>query len=382
MRGERGSPLVLHTRVVRGTGGGPEKTILNSPRFLLPHGYNALCAYMHPPADPGFEQLRRKAESLGATLVDIEDRGPWDLRVAWRLARLCRSRRVAIWHGHDYKSNALGLLLRRFWPMKLVSTVHGWGVQGGRTPLYYKIDRLCLRRYEAVICVSEDLRDACVSGGVAADRCVVIENAIDGDQYRRRHSAEEAKRSLGLDPARTVIGSVGRLSAEKNFEGLIRAVARLVHDGLDVALVLAGDGDRRAGLQSLADGLGLGDRVRLLGFRADTIELYEAMDLFVLNSLREGLPNVVLEALAMEVPVVATRVAGIPRLIEHEANGLLIDPGAEDQLGIALVRALADADLRARLAAAGRRTIQSRYSFEVRMEKVRGVYDRLLASGH
>src|SRR4051812_16280741 len=111
-------PVVLDTRVVTGRGGGPEKTILNSPRYLKPAGYRMLCAYMHPPNDPGFEDIRRRAEALGAPLLSVPDRGPLDLAVIPRLLNICRRERVAIWHAHDYKSNLLGVLLRRAWPMR------------------------------------------------------------------------------------------------------------------------------------------------------------------------------------------------------------------------------------------------------------------------
>ena len=375
------SPMVLHTRVVTRTGGGPEKTILNGPRLLIPFGYNVLCAYMHPPRDPGFEELRQKAEACGAPLVGIEDRGPWDLRVVWRLLRICREHRVVIWHGHDYKSNAIGLLLRRFWPMRLVSTVHGWVDRKARMPWYERIDKLCLRRYERVICVSEDLWETCIACGVAAERCVVIQNAIDTAQYTRRTSTRRAKQSLGLEPERLLIGAVGRLADEKNLVGLIRTVARLVDEGIDAELVIVGEGPQRGHLESLIAELGRQDRIHLLGYRADTIDLYQAMDVFALSSLREGFPNVLLEAMAMEVPVVATRVAGVPRLVQHGENGLLVDANNLEQLKGALKGLLADPDLRVRLAAAGRRTIEQSYSFEVRMAKVRAVYDQLLNDG-
>src|SRR5262249_34841536 len=162
--------------VVVGTGGGPEKTILNSPRFLTSGGYRMICAYMRAPGDRGFEQLRKKAEQRGAPLEPIDDRGPWDWKVVPSLLALCRRERVSIWHGHDSKSNALGLLLRRFWPMRLVTTVHGWVQQTRRTPLYYWIDRLCLPRCEQVICVSEDLHERCLACGVPPRRCALIEN--------------------------------------------------------------------------------------------------------------------------------------------------------------------------------------------------------------
>src|SRR5713101_3169201 len=95
-------PVVLHTRVTNGSGGGPDKTILNSPRFLT-SSYRMLCAYMHPPGDPGFEKLKAKASLWHAPLLSVPDRGPWDWHVVAELLRICRREQVSIWHGHDYK---------------------------------------------------------------------------------------------------------------------------------------------------------------------------------------------------------------------------------------------------------------------------------------
>src|SRR3954468_3699772 len=105
-----GDVVVLDARVVTGTGGGPDKTILNSPRFLEGTGYRMLCAYMHAPGDPGFEDLRRRAKHRRARLLSVQDRGALDWRVFTRMLALCRRERVAIWHGHDYKSDLLGLM--------------------------------------------------------------------------------------------------------------------------------------------------------------------------------------------------------------------------------------------------------------------------------
>jgi glycosyltransferase involved in cell wall biosynthesis len=370
--------VVLHTRVVAGSGGGPDKTILNSPRFLVGTGYRVLCAYMHPPGDPGFAQLQAKARQWQAPLLSVPDSGPCDWRVVPRMLEICRRERVTIWHGHDYKSNALGLLLRRFWPMRLVTTVHGWVHQTRRTPLYYWIDRVCLPRYESVICVSPDLRERCLACGVPEARCVLVENAIDTAQFSRRSAAAEAKGRLGIPAGRFVIGAVGRLSAEKGFDVLIRSVHELLKGGRDVGLLIVGEGDEKPRLQSLIDELGAGDCMHLLGYRSDTRELYEAMDVFALSSYREGLPNVLLEALALETPVVATRIAGIPRLIRDGENGLLVEPGDAQALAGALAGLAADAALRDRLRRAGRATVEQNYSFEVRMRKIRAIYDSVV----
>jgi glycosyltransferase involved in cell wall biosynthesis len=372
------SPVVLETRVVSGTGGGPDKTILNSPRFLTHAGYRTICAYMHPPGDPGFDELRRKADAWQAPLLSVPDGGPWDWRVLSQYLRILRREHVTIWHGHDYKSNALGLVLRPFWPMRLVTTVHGWVKETRRTPLYYGIDRLCLPYYERVICVSEDLYARCLAARVPARRCLLVENAIDTEEFARRQGVAEAKARLGFAPGRLLIGAVGRLSAEKGFDLLIRATDQLLKDGLVVQLIVVGEGDAKADLQALIESLGRTDRVRLLGYRADTKDLYQAMDVFALSSLREGLPNVLLEAMAMEVPVVATRIAGVPRLIRDRENGLLVEPGNVRDLVQALGCLLRDGALAGRLRRAGRQTIESHYSFRVRMEKIRAVYDDLL----
>src|SRR5947209_5842883 len=99
----RPAPVILDARVVTGAGGGPDKTILNSPAYLERAGYRMICAYLHPPGDPGFEEIRDKAHRVRAPLISIPDRGPFDWRVLPRLLDICRAERVQIWHGHDYK---------------------------------------------------------------------------------------------------------------------------------------------------------------------------------------------------------------------------------------------------------------------------------------
>jgi len=374
------APVILDARVVTGAGGGPDKTILNSPRFLAPLGYRMACAYMHPPADPGFDVLRAKAERAGAPLISIPDRGAWDWRVFTETLRVCKRERVTVWHGHDYKTNALGLLLKRFHRMRLVTTVHGWVHHTKRTPLYYRIDKFCLPRYEKVICVSDDLYTACRKAGVREKNCVLLENGIDGTEYSRTRTLAEAKAALGLPESGFVIGGVGRLAAEKGFDVLVRALKQLVTRGIDAHLVLVGDGGERGALEARARELDLSARVRFAGWQPDVRPYFEALDAFALSSYREGLPNVLLEAMALEVPVVSTRVNGVPRLIEDGANGFLVGAGDADGLSHALAAVLTSAELRARFRAAGRHTVETKFSFATRMKRLAELYDLLLRS--
>ena len=368
------SPVVLDARVLSGSGGGPDKTLINSPRYLAPAGYRMLCVYLHAPADGGFQTLRAKAKQKNIDLISVPDRGPLDWRVVPRLLDVCRANRVDVWHGHDYKTNALGLVLKRFHPMRLVTTVHGWVQRTGRTPLYYMIDRLVLRHYEKVICVSDDLMDACRKAGVPGSRCELLENGIDLGDYRRTQSPAAARTALNV-PERFTIGAVGRLSPEKGFDLLIRAGDQLIKSGRDVQLLIAGEGEEKENLARLIGELGRQDRIRLLGYRADLSAVYEAMDVFALSSLREGLPNVLLEAMAMRVPAVATAVNGVPRLIAHGESGELVEAGSVSALVNGLARLVNDDGLRGRYAAAGRVTVESRYNFATRMGKLARMYD-------
>ena len=373
------SHLVLHTRVVRGSGGGPDKTILNSPRFLEHKGYPMLCAYMRHPRDPGFIELEQRARKWGAPLLPVDDFGPLDWGVVTRLRRICLEHRPVIWHGHDYKSNLLGLLARRAHTMRLVTTVHGWVDRNRRrTSLYYALDRLCLRYYDEVISVSSDLYDKCLNLGISKDHSWLVPNAIDTEEFHRSEPRESAKLRQGVDPNRFLIGAIGRLSAEKGFHLLIEALQRLVLDGFDSELWIAGEGDQRGELERLVAELGLSERVKLPGFCSDTLPLYHSLDVFASSSLREGLPNVLLEAMALEIPVLSTRVAGVPGLIRDNENGLLVEAGSVDALVLGLKRLLQSRELRNRLGSAARQTVEESYSFGRRMDAIRAIYDKTL----
>lgn len=357
---------VLHVRIVTGTGGGPEKTILNSPRHLQRLGWDALVVYLHPPSDPGFAVIEQRASAAGVELIGIAETLPIDPRALRRLTQLCKLRGVTVWHGHDYKSNLYGLLISRVHRMQLVTTVHGWVKHTSRTPLYYAVDRWCLKRYGRVLAVSADLERRCLEIGVKRDRLTLIENAIDTDVFQRK--------SKDRVSGRLRIGAVGRLSEEKGFELLIEAVERLITKGHDLELAIAGEGDLRESLQARIQASACADRIELLGFHSDTVQLFESFDIFCLSSLREGLPNVVLEAMAMEVPVLATRSGGMQEFAHDGEDALLCDPGSTDELERGLTRLCEDAELRVKLARNARRRIATQCSFAARMDRVASCY--------
>jgi glycosyltransferase involved in cell wall biosynthesis len=368
---------VLHLRTVTGRGGGPEKTILNSPRYIGP-GYEMRLAYFRPRDDAGFD-LASRAERLGVTVVDIPEKGALDFAAIRRLRAEIRDFRPHILHPHDYKTNFLAVSLGRWYDIPVVTTMHGYVTRSARLSAYYAIDRWSLRRMDHVVAVSDDLRQCATQLGVAPQKCSVVHNAIDSDVYAPRHGKEDAKRMLGLPTGGLTVGAVGRLSAEKGFDRLIRAADTLMQEGWVFDVAIVGEGPEWEGLKRQIDRCHQPRRFHLLGQQSDMIPFYGAIDVFALSSLREGLPNVLLEAMSMAVPVVATRVAGVPRLVEDETNGLLVEPDDERQLAHALRHLLENVSLRDRLGAAGRRTVVERFSFQRRMEKIRHIYESVLA---
>ncbi|MBI5362599.1 MAG: glycosyltransferase family 4 protein [Planctomycetes bacterium] len=370
---------VLHTRIVSGTGGGPEKTILNSPRFLEGTRWREAALYLHAPLDPGIEVLRERAKARRCPFHTLADKYPFDPRTLKQCADLCRELGVVIWHGHDYKSNLFGVLLRKRCDLRLFTTVHGWVKYTRKTPLYFAVDRWSIRRYEEVVCVSQDLFDECARFGVSKEKLTLVENAIDTDEFRRAGAPSASPLRASMPAGRLLVGAVGRLSEEKGFHHLITAVERAIERGLELELWIAGEGDQKPRLEAQIAASRHAARMKLLGFQKDALQLFEALDVFALSSLREGLPNVVLEAMAMEVPVLATRCGGMEAFAEDGEDALLVGTDSADELERGLARLAEDAALRQRLATTARAKIERDYSFARRMQRFAALYERMLA---
>jgi glycosyltransferase involved in cell wall biosynthesis len=174
-----------------------------------------------------------------------------------------------------------------------------------------------------------------------------------------------------------VLGTVGRLEPQKRFDRLLEVFAELRRERPHLRLVLVGEGSARGALEARCRELGLQEDCRLLGHRTDVVDLHHAFDLFIQSSDYEGTPNVVLEAMALETPVVATDVGGTGELILDGEHGLLVPPGDPGSLRDAIARALDDPAATARRAAAARERIEGPLSFSARMRAVESIYEEL-----
>lgn len=370
-------PFVLHVRVVAGKGGGPDKTILRSAEHLNPAKLRVAAAYIHPHGDPGIATIRQQAQQHGCPLYEIGESGAVDPRTIRSLIQLCRKLRVTVWHGHDYKSNALGLIVRKWWPMKLVTTVHGWTGETFRTRLYYHVDNWCLPRYDHVITVSPQLYRHCLKLGIPREKLSYIPNGVEITEFHSTGQRDAQRREWAVPQDATVMGVVGRLSIEKGVDRAIRLLADLKPQYPRLELHLFGDGPQRAALEGLAASLNVADSVRFHGWLEDSRPAYEMMDILLLPSHTEGLPNVVLEAMAMKVTVAATDVGGVSELLDGGRCGSLL-PQNHTEWPRLIEPLLVSAARREELARQAYERVGKRYTFTQRLSKEWTVYKHLL----
>lgn len=371
---------ILELRSVWGTGGGPEKTILLGAMLHDPARFRVTVCYVRDLRDQVFA-IDERARKSGVDYVEIPERHSLDIGSWRRLRDFAASRQFDIVHGHDHKTDLLAWLLARRLPIVPMATSHGWsGYSWKERLIYYPADIKVIARFPAVIAVSSKIRDRLVEKGVPADRISVILNAIDPVTFQRRRSEEAAAReALGFPAGTLVIGAVGRLEQVKRFDHLIEAFARVAPHFGHARLAIAGEGTLRQALEAQAAALGVGDRCHWLGHHTDVIRLHHAFDLFVQSSESEGTPNAVLEAMAMETPVVATDVGGTRELAWPDQHALIVprhDPAA---LATAITHVLAEPEAARQRAEAARQRVVDVLSFDARTRRLEDIYTRLAA---
>lgn len=295
---------------------------------------------------------------------------------ALEILAFARRQQVQLVHSHGYKGNILlGLLPYPLRRLPVVSTVHGWTSAGGwdRLRLYEWLDALSLRFVDRVVFVSEAMRHHPRLRSLPSAKVVVIANGIpvENDQQENGAVREEIVRFAKQGFS---IGAVGRLSPEKGLEHLVDAVADLAGEGRDVRLALLGEGDLRRELEQRAADRGIGDRVLFAGYVPDARQYLPSFDLFCMPSLTEGLPLALLEAMAAEVPIIASGVGGIPEALDQGRAGLLVAPGRVAALREAMATVLDEPQQAAARARQARQRLAAVYSSQAMAERYLQVY--------
>jgi glycosyltransferase involved in cell wall biosynthesis len=309
-------------------------------------------------------------ERAGVPHVVIPERGRFDVGVVARLRRAIDDWEPRIVQTHSYRPAALVAALRvrgARWPW--VAFFHGTTREDRTVRFYNWLDRRLLRLADRIVVVSRTQLPGFAS---SKERVRVIHNAaLDVPA-----SIGDGDTALPADAARPTLGVVGRLSEEKGVDVLLEAMTLLRRDGFTGTALIAGDGPEAARLRARARALGLDGAVRFLGTVGDVASLYRALDLVVVPSRSEGMPNVVLEALRADRPIVATDVGGIPEILGDSGAGVLVPSGDAEALAAGIGRALAEGP--GEPARRARRERADAFSLARRARDHRALYDDLL----
>lgn len=309
-----------------------------------------------------------------------------DMQALWQLISLFRQEQPALVHTHTSKAGVLGRVAAWFARVPvIVHTPHGHVFYGHFGPfrswLFLQIERVLSAITDRLIALTEAERQDHLDRSVGrVDRFSVVPSGIDREKFgRARVQGRQMPDWFGCPPEALVVGSVGWLTDIKGHQYLIEAVAQLKEDFPALHLVIIGSGDRHDALLQQAESVGLRAAVHLLGHRDDIEFCLAGMDLFVLPSLNEGMGRALIEAMAAGLPVIASRVGGVPAVISHERTGLLVPPGNAGALAEALRRLLERPGWATQLGVAASRSVDSRYGSVSMVHAIEAIFAEALS---
>lgn len=355
-------PVVVHLRASNFLGG-PERQLLGHALAARGAWYETVLTSFSE-GRAGVDFLEAAAQAGLRTLL-LKSSGPFDPAPLRQLLRVVQREPVALLVAHGYKAAAVCELVANISGRPWVGAARGFTGENRRVRGYESLELSLLKRAERVVAVSQGTAAMLRERGVASDRIRTIPNSVDVGAWKKRGAGGEYWLFSG------------RLSPEKNLSAALRALAALPGG---TRLLVAGDGPLRAVLEQEASLLGIADRVEFLGFRKDVGELYAGALGLCLPSLKEGLPNAVLEALSSGLPVVASRVGGVPELIRDGETGLLVEPGDVPALAKAMGRIEQDPEGSAQMGLRGRELVREKFGFERQCRLWSAVYEEVYRS--
>lgn len=332
----------------------------------------------------GEKPLEAEARRRGLRCLPHRMRDGLNLRGASGIAGIAAEQRIDVIHSHGYKSNILlGLMPRATRGRPVVATLHGWTAKStwSKLGLYRFLDQRLLPRLDAVVLVSERLRSSPAIMALDPQKLSVIPNGIALGSQPDSHALATDPLARRIVEFRlrtgTLIGAVGRLSAEKNFIALVEALDRPSSRNARVGLALLGDGPELGALSQVIAGRGLSDRVLIAGYVPEARRYLGLFDVLAIPSLTEGLPIILLEGMSENLPVIATRVGDIPSVLGD--LGLLVPAGDVDALADAIHRVATDPGSYRQIASGGFSRVRDQFSARVMVERYDGVYRGVLA---
>ncbi len=356
--------------------GGPEKQIVELSSRLGDVGWGVVVG--------SFRERRPTVEVIdlaaarGLQTFLIDTRSPFSPTAIGQLSRFLDQYDVDVLVTHGYKPNLIGYLTTRRSAVIQLPMVRGYTAESGRIRFYEAVDRWVLRRFERVLCVSEATKARLATYGIDKERVEVLHNAV---ACGGPHEALDLRSEFDLPRHARILVAAGRLSVEKGHRYLIEALQQLNHVDAPIHLIILGSGREEERLREQAAGAGLVDRVILGGFRKPILPYLAGADLVVNPSMTEGLPNVVLEALSIRAPVVATDVGGVAELILPGKTGRLVPAGDAAALAKSIDDALGDPSGTRAMAEEGYRLVSESFSFTTQANRFGRLCEDLIAPG-
>jgi glycosyltransferase involved in cell wall biosynthesis len=370
------SPMTILILVATERVSGPLKGVLQCWQHLDRSRYQPVLGLLRArrdePCDAELEARRR-----GVACEVLEQSGAFDLSLLPRARRLAAKHGAVLVQTHGYKTHVLGLFLKRSLGLRWIGFEHGWTAESWRVRLYHRLDWL-LRYADRAVAVSDDLCRVLRGLGVRESRLLRVHNAVGGDEGWSACPPGLFRQAHGIPLGVPLVTVIGRIAREKG-QGLFVQAFESVRSRLPQArAAIIGEGVDEQPLRAMVRERGLDHAVHLVAWQQQLAAVYVDTDVITLPSLSEGIPNVMLEAMAAGCPVVATTVGGVTEVAVSEEHALLVPPADPDAMARAIVRLLQDKPLRDRLVEAARRRMETHHSPSRRAARIAELYESLL----
>jgi glycosyltransferase involved in cell wall biosynthesis len=363
-------------------GGGAERVAMEIAMGLDQTRFESLfCAsrYWEGARSESVQDAERRMDEAGVRYLGLGRRSGTDLYRWLSLRGILRRERVDVLHAHMFGSNVGGTVIGRLARVPvIVAHEHTWSFEG--RPLRRFVDREVIGRGSTVfVAVSrDDQRKMIEIEGVNPEKILHVPNGIAAPPPP---SGADVRSELGIPPGVPLIGTVSVLRPQKALDVFVRASAELLREDPDLRVLLAGDGPLKGELTELVHSLGVQDRLLMPGYRSDASDVIAALDVAISSSAFEGSPLAVMEYMESARPIVATRVGGVPDLIEDGVHGLLVDPGDDTALAAAIRRMLADPEAARRMGEAAQERRRHEFTVELMVRRFEALYARLAQGG-
>ena len=358
--------IIIDSAAIGGPGKGIFQLIDNAPNEKFDY---VLCNFKY--RKPTNTEFIDEAVRRGYKLTLLTQRFRFDPAPVFEVSKLITVSKITHIQTHGYKGHAIAFLLSRFKKIPWIAFTHGWTSEDLKVKIYQFVERRLVKYADVAVCVSPLLINVVRKiRGEKRDTRLIL-NAVAEPKDLDRNIGEKVRSEYNVPNNCLLMACIGRLSPEKGQLILLKALARLKE--FNFYLILLGDGPQRRNLEKAAIDLGLRDKVSFLGYRSNLHNFYQAIELLVIPSLSEGLPNVLLEAMSYSIPVITTDVGAVPLVIEDERNGWMCQSGSSDILFEEIKSVLSNKDLKA-MGESGRKSLYPKFSIKERISKILDLY--------